>query len=327
MSEWGSFIDETPSGRPPPPPPGHAPAGAGGDGDVGRDAGGDAGGDDGWGSFADETPVAGGASPPPPSAPPPAAPRPYGVPVPSPEVAASLLTAGETLWAQVDGAEAVLGSGCRVAVVRGDDGEGGAATDGFSGWRPVTVVDPAALTVRLVPLALAEPPVGTATPVAELYADPEPYTAAEPGRAGVFPVGQGPDLDALLHRAQEEERARVRVAAEAEALRAERELTAAKAELRERTQAAEQRAAQREQRAQEAARRAQEYAEQQIGAARDEVAQVVWHWQDRAQRAEAEIARLSAELAKAEQAGVLRHVLDRRRRAGGGRDQGGARGA
>ncbi|MFF3786417.1 hypothetical protein [Streptomyces sp. NPDC001933] len=315
MSEWGSFIDETPSGQsPPPPPPDHAPAGAG------------AGGDDGWGSFADETPVAGGA-PPPPSGPPPAPPRPYGVPVPSPEVAASLLTAGETLWAQVDGAEAVLGSGCRVAVVRGGDGETGAAADGFSGWRPVTVVDPAALTVRLVPLALAEPPVGTATPVAELYADPEPYTAAEPGRAGAFPVGQGPDLDALLHRAQEEERARVRAAAEADSLRAERELTAAKAELRERAEAAEQRAAQREQRAQEAARRAQEYAEQQIGKARDEVAQVVWHWQDRAQRAEAEIARLSDELAKAEQAGVLRHVLDRRRRAGGGRDQGGARGA
>lgn len=319
MSEWGSFIDETPSGQSPPPPPDHAPAGAG-------DGGGD-GGDDGWGSFADETPVARGAPPPPPSAPPPAPPRPYGVPVPSPEVAASLLTAGETLWAQVDGAEAVLGSGCRVAVVRGDDGEAGAAADGFSGWRPVTVVDPAVLTVRLVPLALAEPPVGTATPVAELYTDPEPYTAAEPGRAGVFPVGQGPDLDALLHRVQEEERARVRAAAEADALRAERELAAAKAELRERAEAAEQRAAQREQRAQEAARRAQEYAEQQIGKARDEVAQVVWHWQDRAQRAEAEIARLSGELAKAEQAGVLRHVLDRRRRAGGGRDQGGTRGA
>lgn len=182
MSEWGSFIDETPSGQSPPPPPDHPPSGAG---VV----------DDGWGSFADEAPATGGAPPPPPSVPP-ATPRPYGVPVPSPEVAASLLTAGETLWAQVDGAQAVLGSGCRVAVVRDDDGE--AAADGFGGWRPVTVVDPAALTVRLVPLALAEPPVGTATPVAELYADPEPYTAVAPERAGVFPVGQGPDLDELL---------------------------------------------------------------------------------------------------------------------------------
>ncbi|MEU2670782.1 hypothetical protein ABZ622_18280 [Streptomyces sp. NPDC007164] len=315
MSEWGSFIDETPSGQSPPPPPDHPPAGA--------DAGGDDGGDDGWGSFADETPAAGGA-PPPPSAPPPAAPRPYGVPVPSPEVAASLLTAGETLWAQVDGAAAVLGSGCRVAVVPGGDGE--AAADGFSGWRPVTVVDPAALTVRLVPLALAEPPVGTATPVSELYADPEPYTAAEPGRAGAFPVGQGPDLDALLHRVQEEERARVRADVEADARRAERELADAKAELKQRAEAAEQRAVQREQRAQQAAQRAQEYAEHQIGAAREEVAQAVWQWQDRAQRAEAEITRLSGELAKAEQAGVLRHVLDRRRRAGGGRDQEGTRG-
>ncbi|MFD7621648.1 hypothetical protein [Streptomyces sp. NPDC059802] len=310
MSDWGSFIDETPSGQSPPPPPDHAPSGAGA-------------GDDGWGSFADETPAAGGAPPPPPSAPPPA-PRPYGVPVPSPEVAASLLTAGETLWAQVDGADAVLGSGCRVAVVPGEDGD--AATDGFGGWRPVTVVDPAALTVRLVPLALAEPPIGTATPVAELYADPEPYTAAAPDRAGVFPVGQGPDLDALLHRAQAEERARVRADVEAEARRAERELADAKAELRERAEAAEQRAAQREQRAQEAAQRAQEYAEQQVRTARDEVAQAVWQWQERAQRAEAEVARLSGELARAEQAGVLRHVLDRRRRAGGGRDQAGPRG-
>ncbi|MFJ7194824.1 MULTISPECIES: hypothetical protein [unclassified Streptomyces] len=310
MSEWGSFIDETPSGQSPPPPPDHPPSGAG---VV----------DDGWGSFADEAPATGGAPPPPPSVPP-ATPRPYGVPVPSPEVAASLLTAGETLWAQVDGAQAVLGSGCRVAVVRDDDGE--AAADGFGGWRPVTVVDPAALTVRLVPLALAEPPVGTATPVAELYADPEPYTAAAPERAGVFPVGQGPDLDELLHRAQAEERARVRAGAEADARRAERELADAKAELRERAEAAEQRAARREQRAQEAEQRAREYAEQRIGAARDEVAQAVWQWQERAQRAEAEVARLNGELARVEQAGVLRHVLDRRRRAGGNRDQGGPRG-
>ncbi|MEU9565117.1 hypothetical protein AB0D16_24265 [Streptomyces sp. NPDC048161] len=314
MSEWGSFIDETPSGQSPPPPPDHPPPGAGT-------------GDDGWGSFVDEAPAAGAAQPPPSAAPfpppPSAAPRTYGVPAPSPEVAASLLTAGETLWAQVAGAEAVLGSGCRVAVVRGEDGE--AAADGFDGWRPVRVVDPAALTVRLVPLALAEPPVGTATPVAELYADPEPYTVGAPERAGVFPVGQGPDLDALLHRVQEEERDRVRAEVEAAARRAERELAEAKAAARERAEAAERRAAQREQRAQEAARRAQEYAEQQIAAARDEVAQAVRQWQERAQRAEAETVRLSGELAKAEQAGVLRHVLDRRRRAGG-RDQGGTSG-
>ncbi|MCX5111604.1 hypothetical protein OOK13_24275 [Streptomyces sp. NBC_00378] len=48
----------------------------------------------------------------------------------------------------------------------------------------MTVVDPAALTVRLVPLALAEPPVGTATPVAELYTDPECCRAPRPCSTG-----------------------------------------------------------------------------------------------------------------------------------------------
>ncbi|MEV0575731.1 MULTISPECIES: hypothetical protein [unclassified Streptomyces] len=307
MSDWGSFMDESSSAPPPPRAQPAAPAAAEADG---------------WGSFADEAPAADAAAspPPPPPGPPQGFVRGHGVPVPSPEVAASLLSAGETLWAQVDGAQAVLGSGCRVGVVPDEDGN--AVADGFSGWRPVTVVDPAALTVRLVPLALSEPPVGVATPVAELYADPEPYTAPAPGRAGPFPTGQGPDLDELLNRVLSEERARARADAEAEARRAEQELARLKGELKDQAQAAESRAEQREQRAQEAARRAQEYAEQQIAAARDDAARIVWQLQDRAQRAEAEIARLTGELARAEQAGVLRHVLDRRRRAGGGRDQG-----
>ncbi|MEV5603065.1 hypothetical protein AB0L33_16655 [Streptomyces sp. NPDC052299] len=280
-------------------------------------------GGDGWGSFADEAPAASGGQAPP-SAPPQPVQRPQAIPAPSPEVAASLLTAGETLWAEVDGRVAVLGSGCRVAVVPDEDGE--AVADGFTGWRPVVVVDPAALTVRLVPLALADPPIGAATPVSELYEDPEPHASAASGRSGVFPVGQGPDLDTLLQRAVAEERAAARADAEARTRRAERELAEAQAEARARAEAAEARAAEREQRAQEASRRARTYAEQQIAQARDDVAAVVRQWQERAQwaedralRAEAEVARMGAELARAEQAGVLQHLRDRRRRANGGR--------
>ncbi|MGC4946584.1 hypothetical protein ACLQ2N_10365 [Streptomyces sp. DT224] len=306
-------MDETPP-RPTAPPHDNRPQ-------TGPAAGQDTG-DDGWGSFADEVAAAPGHQAPP-AVPPQPAQRPQAIPVPSPEVAASLLTAGETLWAEVDGPVAVLGSGCRVAVVPDEDGK---AADGFTGWRPVVVVDPAALTVRLVPLALADPPIGAATPVSELYEDPEPYTSAASGRSGVFPVGQGPDLDALLQRAVAEERAAARAEAEARTRRAERELAEAQAESRARAEAAEARAAEREQRAQEASRRARTYAEQQIAQARDDVAAVVRQWQERAQwaedralRAEAEVVRLNAALARAEQAGLLQHVRDRRRRANGGR--------
>lgn len=307
VSEWGSFVDEEPSG-------GRESAAS-----SARQA------DDEWGTFAAEPAR---EAPAPPAADPgggsdwgtfaadgAAAPAPGArVPVPSSEVVASLLTAGETLWAQVDGAVAVLGSGCTVTAEY--DGE----PDGFSGWRPVTVVDPARLIVRPVPLALAEPPAGAAVSVAELYADPEPPDAGEPHRARPFPVGEGPDVEAMLHRAVEEERGRARAEAAAAARRAEEELAAARRALAQQAEATEQRALDRERRAQEEARRARESAEQQVAAARaeaqrqvtvarDEVAQAMQHWQLRAQHAEADRARLAEELERANRTAAQRLVL------------------
>ncbi|WP_326813806.1 MULTISPECIES: hypothetical protein [unclassified Streptomyces] len=322
VAEWGSFVDETPSSGGHPPsssPPSRSDA------------------DDGWGIFEPEPGTGPSPSPSSPPGPAPAADAdanwgvfapapdegipslpppspPAGVPTPSPEVVASLLTAGETLWAHVDGPVAVLGSGCGVTAVY--DGE----PDGFSGWRPVTVVDPARLTVHPVPLSLAEPPVGATTSVAELYSDTEPQSAAEPRRAAPFPVGQGPDLDAVLNRAVAEERERVRAEAAAAAHRAEVQLNVAKRELAERTELAERHARMREEQAKNEERRAQQEAAQhvaaaqaeaqrQIAAARDQAAQAVQHWQFRAQQAEGDRTRLAGELNRANRTGVQRLVL------------------
>ncbi|MFJ3303160.1 hypothetical protein ACIPSA_08585 [Streptomyces sp. NPDC086549] len=267
-----------------------------------------AGGSD-WGVFVDDAhePVTPGAPRPEPA-------PPSGVPTPTPEVVASLLKAGETLWAQVDGTVAVLGSGVAVTAVYD------AEPDGFSGWRPVTVLDPAALTVRPVSLSLAEPPVGAATSVAELYSDTEPLDTARPHRAAPFPVGQGPDVEALLNRAAEEERARVRAEAAVAAQRAEAELAAARREAAERAEVAERHARAREERAQEEVRRARDEAarqvaevraesQRQVAAARDEVGQAVQHWQFRTQQAESERTRLTEELNRANRAGLQRLVL------------------
>ncbi|MFE6979223.1 hypothetical protein [Streptomyces sp. NPDC057682] len=274
MSDWGSFVDEGPSQavprmpeRPPEPAaPPYVPPAA----------------DDGWGVFADGPEVSGASAAPAPVGPPVPAP---GVAVPSPEAVASLLTEGEHLWAYVDGGGAAhLGSGCALTVVQ-EDGGG----DGFTGWRPVVVVDPAALTVRPVPLALADPPVGAATSVSALYRDPEPPTAPVPDRAAAFPAGRGPDLDALLAAAVAEEREKA-----AAGVRREREEAAAALQQeRDRLRAG----------ADEAARQAQGYAESQIRAAQDaarqgvqEAQQSAWQWQQRAQAAEAEVVRLDTEL-------------------------------
>ncbi|WP_151770086.1 hypothetical protein [Streptomyces abyssomicinicus] len=192
--------------------------------------------------------------------------------------------------------------------------------DGFTGWRPVTVVDPARLTVRPVPLSLAEPPVGAATSVAELYSDTEPQSATEPRRGAPFPVGQGPDLGAVLNRAVAEEREQVRAEAAAAAHRAEVQLNMAKRELAERAELAERQARMREEQAQNEERRTQQEAAQQIAAAqaeaqrqitaaRDQAAQAVQHWQFRAQQAEGERARLAGELDRANRRGIQRLVL------------------
>ncbi|MFE0510333.1 hypothetical protein [Streptomyces sp. NPDC058964] len=297
MSDWGSFVDETPPERPHEPRQAAYPSGSA----TGAD----------WGAFVDDVHEPPG--PRTPQSPPPAA-SPAGAPTPAPEVVASLLEAGETLWAQVDGTVAVLGSGCAVTAVYD------AGPDGFSGWRPVTVLDPAALTVRPVPLSLAEPSPGAATSVAELYSDTESPDDAWPRRAAPFPVGQGPDVEALLSRAAEEERARVRAEAAVAAQRAEAELAAARRESAERAETAERHARAREERAQEEVRRAGEAAarqvaevraesQRQVAAARDEVAQAVQQWQYRAQQAEGERTRLAEELNRANRASLQRLVL------------------
>ncbi|MEU6555940.1 hypothetical protein ABZ915_37680 [Streptomyces sp. NPDC046915] len=321
MTEWGSLADETPSGErrqqaAPPPPAAEDEWGsldaAGPDGP---------GGPDGWGGLAEEPPGPAGpggrrSGPFAPSA---------GVPVPSPEVVGSLLTAGETLWAQVDGTDAVLGSGCPATAVYDDE------PDGFSGWRPVVVVDPSRLTVRPVPLSLAEPPVGAATSVAELYTDTEPPDTGGPRRTARFPVGQGPDLDVLLERAVAEERERVRTEAAAAARRAQEELAYAHRELAERTELVERGARLREERAEEAVRRARQEADrrlaeaesradQRIAAAeaaarrevddaRNQVAQAVQQWQFRAQQAEAERRGAAEELQRANRTSTQRLVF------------------
>ncbi|PSM42885.1 hypothetical protein C6Y14_11875 [Streptomyces dioscori] len=337
MSEWGSFVDESPpsGGGPPSSPSPSSPSAANhewgfyepepepqSEPGTGRSPSAAVDTDPVWGVYepepgtgpspspaVDADPGWGFDAPSAASAPSPPSP-PAGVSTPSPEVVASLLTVGETLWAHVDGPVAVLGSGCPVTAVY--DGE----PDGFSGWRPVTVVDPARLTVRPVPLSLGEPPIGATTSVAELYSDLEPSSATEPFRAAPFPVGQGPDLDAVLSRAVAEERERVRVEAAAAAHRAEAQLNLAKRELAERTELAERHARIREEQAQSEVRRTQQEAVQQvsaaqaqIAAARDQFNQAQQQWQLRTRQAEAERTRMTRELDRAKSAGAQRLVL------------------
>ncbi|MFF4060227.1 hypothetical protein ACFYZ8_31870 [Streptomyces sp. NPDC001668] len=296
MSEWGSFIDEAPPGDE---EPGSAV------GEPGASVPGSAGADNFWRTdFVEEEQSAGGGTPP----------RPTGTPVPSSEAVASLLTAGETLWAEVDGSVAVLGSGCVLTAVYDDE------PDGFTGWRPVTVVDPARLLVRPAPLSLAEPPVGVATSVAELYSDTEPLPDDEPLRVRRFPVGRGPDLDALLRRAETEERERVRAEAETQARRAAEELALIKRGLAERAELADRHARQREERAHEAVLRIRSEADQRIStveaeaqrevaAAREAAEQMVRRWQSRAERAEEKHAGLAEQLKQVHRASVQRLVL------------------
>lgn len=298
MSEWGSFINDAPPGEEEPGPVAGGPRQPVPDSD---DA------DDFWRTdFVEEARSSGGDTPP--------SPRTTGAPVPSSEAVASLLTAGETLWAEVDGSVAVLGSGCVVTAVYDDE------PDGFSGWRPVTVVDPARLMVRPAPLSLAEPPVGVATSVAELYSDTESLPEDEPLRVRRFPVGRGPDLDAMLRRAETDERERVRAEAEVQARRADEELAVIKRELAERAELAERHARQREERAHEAVLRIRSEADQRISAAgtearrevaaaREEAAQAVRQWQFRAEQAEQKRSRLAEQLEQAHRASVQRLAL------------------
>ncbi|NEA73809.1 hypothetical protein G3I68_24625 [Streptomyces sp. SID13588] len=124
-----------------------------------------------------------------------------------------------------------------------------APRDGFLGWRPVSVTDPSTLTVQPLSLPTAEPVVGVGVPVTELYRDPSTWTPPEPGRAGPFPVGQGPDLRMMLRNAEREAERKVQArAVEAEAEAAQR-LHRVEELFQQRADQAEQAAARREEQA------------------------------------------------------------------------------
>lgn len=112
---------------------------------------------------------------------------------PSAEATASLLRAGNVLWAKVDSTGAVLGSGTRLRIP-------GGVPDRLYGWRPVEITDPATLAAQVVAVESATPPAGRAAPLASLFRADPVQQQASPQRPAAFPVGQGPDVRALLQQ-------------------------------------------------------------------------------------------------------------------------------
>lgn len=197
---------------------------------------------------------------------------------PPPEATASLLAQGETLWAKVDRAGVVLGSGQVLNVPEG-------LPDDLYGWRRVQIVNPALLTARVLPIAWDELEVGVGDDPTGLYyphALPEPES---PDRMSAFPVGAGPDLMRLFNdrvatavseyerRAGEAERAAGARAVEAERVADQRARTAewraAEVERNAREQIAEarRRAAHAEATVERRSADAARHAEQRIAAA------------------------------------------------------------
>jgi vacuolar-type H+-ATPase subunit H len=175
--------------------------------------------------------------------PPPRDPR-----VPPAEATASVLADGDVLWAQISHAGVSLGSGQPLLL------EGGAPAD-QSGWCRVRVVDAARLVVRVLPVAWEEPRRGVGDDPRTLYR-PEPLDGVAPARrVSPFPVGQGPDMRAML----------------------EARLSAAEAAADRRVRTAEQEAQKRielaAQSAKEQVRQAQAWAEKQAANARRELDQ------------------------------------------------------
>jgi hypothetical protein len=136
------------------------------------------------------------------------------VDLPPPEATASLLRAGEVLWARADETGLRLGSGQRLRsaedVSRQPDG-----------WCRVEVTDPETLTVRFLPVATAELRTSVGDDPDLLYQPTSVGEDAEVVRNAPFPVGKGPALreifDARVANAEAEaERRADERAAEAE---------------------------------------------------------------------------------------------------------------
>ncbi|MGW6485590.1 hypothetical protein [Streptomyces sp. NPDC055056] len=196
-----------------------------------------------------------------------------GPPPPSSEVVAAALRAGQVLWAEVRADGVFLGSGCEVRLTE-------TPADGYTGWRPVTVVSPATLEVAALPVPTAEPVVGAALSVGELY------TAADQvdGRTAPFPLGQGPDLQGILRDAVRGVERQARARADEAARAAERQLQLAEERFIARALAAERAAADREQQAQQQIAVRDQQAEERVTAVVQQSQQAVAGWQDEAAR-------------------------------------------
>jgi hypothetical protein len=112
---------------------------------------------------------------------------------PPARVAASVLNAGDTVWAKVERTGATLGAGQRVILFADP-------ADGLYGWRPVRIVDPVRLVAEVIPVPMAVPPEDVGEDPAQLYEPQGPPSVAGVARRPGFPVGTGPDLRAMLDR-------------------------------------------------------------------------------------------------------------------------------
>ncbi len=168
--------------------------------------------------------------------------------LPPAEATVSLLANGDVLWARITRSGVSLGSGQPLFLA------GGVPAD-QSGWCRVEVIDVARLLVRVLPVAWEEPRRGVGDDPRALYR-PEPLDGvAAVRRAPPFPVGQGPDMRAVM----------------------EARLSAAEAAVDRRVRTAEHEAQKRiefaRQSAKEQVRQAQAWASQQAAAARRELDQ------------------------------------------------------
>lgn len=111
--------------------------------------------------------------------------------LPPPEATASLLQEGEILWARVDRSGVRLGSGQQLFVSEG-------ILEQQEGWRRVQVVDPATLAVRVLSVSWSGLRSCVGDDPALLYRPAPPGKAHEVDRVPSFPIGQGPDLRAVL---------------------------------------------------------------------------------------------------------------------------------
>ncbi|WP_238016990.1 hypothetical protein KZZ52_13775 [Dactylosporangium sp. AC04546] len=110
---------------------------------------------------------------------------------PSPEATASVLNAGDTVWAKVERTSTTLGAGQVVTLVA-------TPADGIYGWRPIRILDPARLTAEVVPVPQATLAAGVGDDPLTLYRPDAPAAPAGVPRAMPFPAGVDPHLRSLV---------------------------------------------------------------------------------------------------------------------------------